>query len=108
MKRFLNWLAVSLFELESHDALEKVHLLAGPISMTDQCLFHEVIREVRSSVMNQHPIPSRTVMEYERIRGKYAMLGLPPHFPYLDRWSVPYFCDLCLLACSKIESRETL
>ena len=104
MKRFIAEWVVHLIDLESIAQLVDARFHAPRIYPADQCRFENVIRETRTAVMNQRPILSRTVQDYEEIVGKYTMLELPPHFPCLDKWSVPYFCDLCYLASRHLES----
>ena len=104
MRRFLAEWLIRLIGLESVVQLADTFSLAPRISLTDQCRMENVVREVRTAVMNQRPILGRTVREYEELVGKYTIPGLPSHFPYLDGWSVLYFCDLCHLASRHLES----
>ena len=96
-------LLVLLYPCKSRTALEEIRDKSPTMDLPDADDFCEAAEGAYQAVMAGRPVPSRVVREYERIAGKYAPEGLPPCFPYLDKWSAPLFHDMCVLA-----SRNTL
>lgn len=96
-------LLVFLYPCKGRTALENIRDKAPVMDIADEVKFREAAEEAYEAVMGSYPVPLKAVREYERIAGKYAPEGLPRCFPYLDKWSVGFFHDMCILA-----SRNTL
>ena len=98
-----------MHELESQKQLKSARMAKAPVpismSFDDLCNFDSMTQDVFDAITTGKAIPHHCVNTYHRFVEKYKPHGLPKNFPYLEKWNVSFFKDLCLMAARQYIDR---